>query len=267
MSIGAFARRTRLSGKALRLYDAMGLLPPARVDEASGYRWYAPEQVARARLIGLFRRLEMPLAHIARILDLSGAEAARAVTAYWRDVETDVRSKRRLVRYLEDHLVGKVETMYEIRTRHVPERKVATIEGHVDAKGLPGFIGRTMHALLRHLDAAGITPSDAPFVVYHGLVDTDSDGPVETCVPFAGAVEPRDDVRIRIEPAHDEAFTTLTKGGVAYPEILEAYDAVARHLRERGLETAAPPREVYFAAWDAIGDGDPACDVAFPYGA
>ena len=33
MTIGEFARRSRLSAKALRLYDELGLLPPARVSE------------------------------------------------------------------------------------------------------------------------------------------------------------------------------------------------------------------------------------------
>jgi len=46
MSIGEFARRSRLS-KALRLYDALGLLPPARVDEDSGYRFYEPRRLGR----------------------------------------------------------------------------------------------------------------------------------------------------------------------------------------------------------------------------
>jgi DNA-binding transcriptional MerR regulator len=41
MSIGEFARLSRLSAKALRLYDELGLLPPAQVDPGSGYRWYA----------------------------------------------------------------------------------------------------------------------------------------------------------------------------------------------------------------------------------
>ncbi len=40
MTIGAFAERTRLSAKALRLYDRLGLLVPARVDRANGYRLY-----------------------------------------------------------------------------------------------------------------------------------------------------------------------------------------------------------------------------------
>jgi DNA-binding transcriptional MerR regulator len=38
MGIGEFARLSRLSPKALRLCDELGLLPPARVDLDSGYR-------------------------------------------------------------------------------------------------------------------------------------------------------------------------------------------------------------------------------------
>lgn len=38
MSIGRFSQASRLSLKALRLYDALGLLPPAYVDPASSYR-------------------------------------------------------------------------------------------------------------------------------------------------------------------------------------------------------------------------------------
>ncbi|HEY6275200.1 MAG TPA: MerR family DNA-binding transcriptional regulator [Streptosporangiaceae bacterium] len=34
LSIGEFARLSRLSPRALRLYDELGLLPPARVDPA-----------------------------------------------------------------------------------------------------------------------------------------------------------------------------------------------------------------------------------------
>jgi len=47
MSIGEFARRSRLSPKALRLYDELGLLAPARVDDSSGYRFYDAGQLER----------------------------------------------------------------------------------------------------------------------------------------------------------------------------------------------------------------------------
>ncbi len=61
LSIGAFARATRLTPKALRLYDELGLLPPALVDPASGYRFYDPAQLERAQLVAWLRRLGMPL--------------------------------------------------------------------------------------------------------------------------------------------------------------------------------------------------------------
>ncbi len=46
MGIGEFARRSLLSAKALRLYDELGLLPPARVED-SGYRFYEPASSSR----------------------------------------------------------------------------------------------------------------------------------------------------------------------------------------------------------------------------
>lgn len=68
MPIGRFARLTGLSVKALRHYDELGLLRPAAVDAATGYRSYSTEQVARAETIRLLRRLELPLDDIATLL-------------------------------------------------------------------------------------------------------------------------------------------------------------------------------------------------------
>ena len=65
LSIGAFARRSRLSLKALRLYDRLGLLKPADVDPENSYRRYRESQLATARLIVMLRRLDMPLAQVA----------------------------------------------------------------------------------------------------------------------------------------------------------------------------------------------------------
>jgi PPM family protein phosphatase len=70
VSIGEFARLSRLSAKALRLYDELGLLPPARVDPESGYRFYEVEQLDRARLVASLRQIGVTLAQIKVILDL-----------------------------------------------------------------------------------------------------------------------------------------------------------------------------------------------------
>jgi DNA-binding transcriptional MerR regulator len=61
LTVGLVARRSGLTAKALRHYDRIGLLRPARVDGANGYRLYRSDQVAEARLVGLLRSLDLPL--------------------------------------------------------------------------------------------------------------------------------------------------------------------------------------------------------------
>ncbi|MQA88413.1 MAG: MerR family transcriptional regulator [Streptosporangiales bacterium] len=107
LTIGAFARASRLSPKALRLYDELGLLPPAHVDPVSGYRFYDPAQLERARLVAWLRRLGMPLARIRVVCELEPAAAADEVAAYWTQVEADTATRRHLATFLIDHLSGR----------------------------------------------------------------------------------------------------------------------------------------------------------------
>ena len=102
LNIGEFARASRLSAKALRLYDELGLLPPAHVDPVTGYRFYALEQLERARLVLWLRQLGMPLAQIGTVCDLAPAAAAAEVSRFWDQVEADTASRRDLA----DFLVG-----------------------------------------------------------------------------------------------------------------------------------------------------------------
>lgn len=264
LSIGAFAREARLTLKALRLYDALGLLAPAFTDPQSGYRYYERAQLPRANLIGLLRQLDMPLTRIAEVLELSGQAAADAVGAYWREVERGAAMRRKLVHYLETFLSGKGESMYEVNTRDVPEQKVASIQRGVYVQDLPGFIGEAGGKLLGALADVGLQPSGASFIIYHGKVDEDNGGPVEVCLPFAGSLEPRGAMGVRLEGAHREAFTTITRAQCEFPGILEAYDAVSDWMNAQGLKMAAAPREVYFADMNAALPNDPVCDIAFP---
>lgn len=94
MPIGEFAERTGLSPKRLRTYAEVGLLVPAAVDEASGYRYYSQGQLLVARTIEALRRADVPvkeirsvlrdpspsaLAELERRLDLEGAERRDAL--------------------------------------------------------------------------------------------------------------------------------------------------------------------------------------------
>jgi len=73
LTVGLMARRSGLAVKALRHYDRTGLLRPAAVDGATGYRLYRGDQVAEARLVRLLRSLDLPLGQV------------RVAVAAWKD--------------------------------------------------------------------------------------------------------------------------------------------------------------------------------------
>lgn len=104
LTIGAFAKACRLSPKALRLYDELDLLRPARVDPDTGYRYYAAAQLERARLVAWLRRVGMPLAGIRHVCSLDPGAAAVEIRAYWARVEAETAARRDLAAFLVDHL-------------------------------------------------------------------------------------------------------------------------------------------------------------------
>jgi len=116
LTIGAFARAARLSPKALRLYDELGLLRPAAVDGESGYRFYDPAQLERARLIAWLRRLGMPLARVRQVCDLEPKAAAEQVADYWAQVVADTAVREQLATFLVDYLSGRGSAVEDARS-------------------------------------------------------------------------------------------------------------------------------------------------------
>ena len=68
LSIGEFAAATQLSQKALRIYDEQRLLLPARIDTATGYRYYSSDQVPLGRLVRTLREMDLSLTDIANVV-------------------------------------------------------------------------------------------------------------------------------------------------------------------------------------------------------
>ncbi|MFJ9611609.1 MerR family transcriptional regulator [Kitasatospora sp. NPDC101176] len=265
ITIGELAARTRLSPKALRLYGDRGLLPPARVDPRTGFRHYGPAQVERARRIALLRAADVPLARIAAVLDADGEEAARLLDGYWREQESVHTARREAVGYARAVLTGGNPTMYEIAERDVPEQTVLFTRRHVTAADLPGFLAEASERLFTRLRETGACLSGPVFAVYHGLVSEDSDGLVEVCAPTRNTVEPSGPIGVRIEPAHREAYTALTKRQDGYRAMAAAHDAVGAWLAEHRRVRSAADREVYYPNWGTAEPGEHVADVAVPF--
>ncbi len=263
-----FARRSRLSAKALRIYDEVGLLRPAEIDPSSGYRRYAPDQLHAARLIGMLRGSSMSLAEIRSFLvamDEDSLVAADLLDAHLVQLEAHHASRKALVRHVRSILREGGDSMFTIQTRHVPARRVMSIQRRLHAPETDAFVAEAKHAFAQHL---GGQPPTGPFVlIFHGVVDEESDGPIEATLGCSDSVEPTELIGIRTEEAHDEAFTTITKAEWAYPAILAAYDAVAcspEAMSRPGGRLSC--REVYLVEPDAISDEELLCEIAFPLG-
>ena len=265
LSIGAFSRRSLLSPKALRLYDRLGLLRPDSGGEDNGYRLYRESQLEPARLIGVLRRLDMPLARIAEVLAAPAGDRAAVLAEWWAETEQRVGRQRALLGYLQHRFSGNEGQydMFEIRERDIPEQLVLTEQRHITVAELSEWMGG---AIGRHWQNAepygGIS---APVIcIFHGKVDEDSDGPVEVC----GPIDPPAGVTVthptRIEPAHHEVYTRIRKSQVEFPQILGAYDAVEQWITDNGRTMIGGPREVYFTDFMAAGPDDEVTDIAWP---
>ncbi|MFA3875606.1 MerR family transcriptional regulator [Streptomyces sp. MMCC 100] len=213
LTIGAFAKASRLSPKALRLYDELGLLPPARVDPVTGYRLYAPDQVERARLVAWLRRLGMPLVRIRHVCSLDAGASAQEIRAFWARAEADFAARRDLVAFLVGHLEREDPAMtatvspLSIRyaagsdaglvretnqdTAYAGSRLLAVADGFGD-DGAPASAAAV--EALKHLETDGIAAG--------GLLDVLADAVEQAQQAVRGAV--------RTGSAAEGAGTTLT---------------------------------------------------------
>lgn len=102
LGIGEFSRRCGLSPKVLRTYAANGLLTPAAVDPASGYRYYAQGQIDDAQVIGLLRRAGVALMEIAAFM----RQPTRARLEAWdQRLADELRVRREALGEVVDLLV------------------------------------------------------------------------------------------------------------------------------------------------------------------
>jgi DNA-binding transcriptional MerR regulator len=267
MTTGEFSRRSQLSIKALRLYDRLGLLRPAVVDGRNGYRGYDESQLFTARLIVLLRSLDMPLHEVARVVAAGGPEAADLIDSYWASQERRFAAQRQIAATLRPGVAASdpPSDQFPVRERYVPEQLVLTEQRHVYLGQLTWTREATARLLARAERCGGV--AGQRFVVFHGLVSVDSDGPVEVCVPVTHLPDNPSEVAWRVEAAHREAFIQVTKIHFEVPAILSVYDQLARWVSAPGRNRAGSPREVYTPGVEplfAVAD-EHVCDVAIPF--
>jgi DNA-binding transcriptional MerR regulator len=151
MTIGRFARLTRLSVKQLRRYDELGLLAPASVDAETGYRFYHQRQARTAATVALLRELDVPLAVVRellvaddeRVAELLGAERARRAA----ELDRVARTLAALTQIANEGTLPEVQ----VSIRRDPPRRLAALRAPGDPERMSAVtaeLATSMAALL-----------------------------------------------------------------------------------------------------------------------
>jgi DNA-binding transcriptional MerR regulator len=100
LKVGALARRTGLSVRALHHYDQIGLLSPSR-RTSSGHRLYGIDEVRRLQQIVSLRQLGLSLEDIRRFLTRADVPLGRILEMHVARIREEIRRQQMLCDLLE----------------------------------------------------------------------------------------------------------------------------------------------------------------------
>jgi effector-binding domain-containing protein len=256
--IGRFSRMSRLSIKALRFYDEQGLLTPAWVDPASGYRYYRRFQAARAEAIRVLRAIDMPVGEIREVLAGDDPELiGKRLSAHRERLRARLAEQERMLRFLERLIDGGGNLMpYEVTVKEVPPVTVASLTLRASLVTIGEAVRQGFGTIIGAIGTAGASPDGAPFLVYHDVLDEGAEGAVELCIPVtAGMAGSR-------EMPGATVASIVHRG--PYAEIGPAYHVLTGWIEENGRKPSGPPREIYLNDPQTVTPDELLTEVQFP---
>ncbi len=251
-TIGDFARHGRVSVRMLRHYDALGLLRPARVDPASGYRFYRADQLARLNRIIALKDLGFTLQQVGMILDeqvgagelrgmlrLRRAELAAARAAASARL-TRVEARLRTIES-EGHM-----STDDVVIKRIPAVRVAQLRGTATGFGpeeIGPVVGPLFDELFRRLERAGVTPAGPGIAHYADAPEGGGSILVHAAVPVAAAPEGDHGLTIADLPAIEHAATVVHRGSM--DAVVPTAQTLARWIAAHGYRSLGHARELY----------------------
>ncbi|MGW7097958.1 MerR family transcriptional regulator [Streptomyces sp. NPDC054838] len=257
-TIGDFAKYGRVSVRMLRHYDALGLLRPARVDPASGYRFYEAEQLSRLNRVIALKELGFSLEEVGAILnERPGVAGLRGMLRQRQaELEDAVAAAAARLAAVETRLrtIESEGTMPadEIVVKSLPPVRLAELTG-VAAGYAPQDIGPVIGPLYEELcgrvEAAGVVPTGPGLAYYEDAPDAAPGSVlVHAGLPVAAAVRAEDlggGVRIVELPGVERAATVVHRGSM--DGVLPTAQALARWIDAHGHRSTGFARELNLA--------------------
>lgn len=241
VGIGDFSKMTYLSIKALRHYHEEGVLEPAAIDPATGYRRYTTSQVPIAQAIRRFRDLEMPLDEIRLVLQTPDiATRNRVILGHLERMQQQLEQTQLTVASLQAVLSNELHSEGQVEVRRLPSMSVLTMVSSVsfdDCATWLEFAQATLHA---KVETAGTTKVGADGALYSDQFFEAGAGEVTAFLPVtAGAkdIEQLPAITVALL-VHDGPFSDLDR----------TYGALGTVVAERGIGGRGPIREHYIGA-------------------
>lgn len=230
LTIGEFSRRSRLSVRMLRHYDATGVLVPAHVDPCTGHRRYAPEQLGDAADVRTLRDVGFGVAAIAALLPARRTPAWTSALELQRETLTrelaDARGRLALI----DHLLDPGAPMsITVDRRHIDPMTVVTLRGTVPTYSDEGLLWQRLWPLL---GAQCLTPTGPGGVIEHDAEYTEHDPDLSIFLPVAPGATTEAPLEVLDLPARDAVVATV-RG--PYTQISAAHDAIEEFVHAEGL--------------------------------
>jgi DNA-binding transcriptional MerR regulator len=249
-TIGEFAALGRVSVRMLRHYDAIGLLVPADVDDRTGYRRYAIDQLPLLLRIAELRDLGVGLE---RIAGMSGADdqdaALRAVLTERRaELEASVAGDRARIGRIERRLRPlEGTTMSDVIYKRI--EPVTVYAAGEDAPGMgPENVGPVVGPLIERLDRALVAagrPLIEPGIFWY---EAEADDRFVVHVSYRAEDDPVPGPGYEVVelPPLPTAATLLHRGDMS--GIGESWSALMEQVVADGYRVVGPAREVYLVA-------------------
>jgi DNA-binding transcriptional MerR regulator len=261
LTIGRFARLTGLSIGALRHYDELDLLRPARTDPFTGYRLYARYQLEAARTIVRLRDLELPLETIRAYLATDDrAEARRLLAEHHGRIQARTFRLQRVL-----HILGQLSTEAPTDMTATPDASARPSPTELDTATRRQLAKELFNHTWTLLEKAQRTAAEDDEMIHSAHASRYHWGEVGVGEPVNLARGEWQCSRVyavlgRAEPAlwHARRCVALNEaGGYADWDIASAYEAMARsYLAAGDLAEMAAWKEKATAALDGIADKD-----------
>jgi DNA-binding transcriptional MerR regulator len=250
-TIGEFARHGRVSVRMLRHYDSTGLLRPARIDPASGYRFYAAGQLARLNRIIALKDLGFSLDQVREMLD--GQVSAEQLRGMLRLRQAELQSRlaadtARLAQVeARLQIIEKEGTMPadDIQVKQIPAVRVAELTAtaaSLEPASITPVIQPLYAELGSRLGRAGVTPAGPAIAYYEDGLDGDT-VVVHATIPVNADPADGQDFAIVDLPAIDQAATVVHRGSM--DNVMSAIQVLAGWIEDNGYRASGYPREFY----------------------